>query len=253
MDCLTRVIEEESRGRGPVVVALSGGVDSSLVALAAHRATHGKAVAVTVRSELVAGREFTRAVEGAAFMGMEHHPLPLRLLDEPVVRRNGPDRCYGCKRAIFRMMKVEYGDHCLILDGTAADDDPARPGMRAVRENGVVSPLAKCGLGKAQVRRLAREAGLPMWDRPSDSCLATRIPQGISLNAERLKMVESMESFFHGLDAETVRVSHDNLVATVNYLPQYAEIIEKNRDKFAALIKRIGLRSCEYKEWRDES
>jgi uncharacterized protein len=251
LEGLVRIIGEKSRGREPVVVALSGGVDSSLVALAAHRATRGEGVAVTVRSELVAGREFTRAVEAAAFIGLEHHPLPLQALNESLVRRNGPDRCYGCKSAIFRMMKVEYGDRCLILDGTTADDDPARPGMRAIREHGVVSPLAECGLDKAQVRRLAREAGLPMWDIPSDSCLATRIPQGIPLNKERLKLVETMENFFHDKGVETIRVYHDNLVATVSYLPQYADIIENNRDKFAALIKGIGLRSCRYKEWRE--
>ena len=251
LEGVTRIIREKRGTRTPVVVALSGGVDSCLVALAAHRATDGEALTVTVKSELVAGREFSRAVEAAALIGLEHHPLPLRILDEPLVRRNGPDRCYGCKRAIFRMMKVEYGDHCLILDGTAADDDPARPGLRALREHGIVSPLAECGLDKERVRALAREAGLPMWDRPSNSCLATRIVEGIPLNVERLKMVETMESFFHARGADSVRVSHDNLVATVSFLPQYAEIMEKTRDKFAALIEGIGLRSCRYKEWRE--
>ena len=251
MEGLKRIISEAAKGRNPVVVALSGGVDSSLVALAAHRGTDGRAFAVTVRSELVPGREFSRAVEAAAFIGMEHHPMPLRILDEDLVRRNGPDRCYGCKLAIFRMMKVEYGDHCLMLDGTAADDDPARPGMRALREFGVVSPLAACGLDKERVRQIAREEGLPMWDRPSDSCLATRIPEGIPLSTDRLKMVETMETFFHEQGADTVRVSHDNLVATVSFLPQYSEIMKQTRDKFAALIERIGLRSCRYKEWRE--
>lgn len=251
MECLTRIIRDKSRGRSPVIVALSGGVDSSLVALAAHRAAAEKSVAVTARSELVARREFTRAVETAEFIGMEHHPLLMRILEEPLVRRNGPDRCYGCKRAMFRMMRVEYGDDCLILDGTNAEDDPARPGLRAVRECGVYSPLRECGLGKEAVRSLAGEAGLPSRDRPPDSCLATRIPDGIVLDVRRLGMVETMESFFHELGVETIRVYHDNLVATVEYLHEYSEIIERNRDKFAAVIERIGLRSCAFKEWRE--
>lgn len=250
MQCLTKVIRKQGRERRPVVVALSGGVDSSLVALAAYRALGDAVIAVTARSELVAHREFSRAVETAEHIGMEHHPLLLDLLGEAGVRRNGEDRCYACKRAIFRMMVLEYGDNCIILDGTNADDDPARPGLRAVREFGVFSPLRECGLGKARVRSLAKSAGLPHWDRPSDSCLATRIPTGIPLNSNRLEMVLVMESFFQDRGVEVLRVSHDNLVATVEYLPQYSEIIEKNRDNFAAMIEGIGLRSCQFKEWR---
>ena len=188
-------------------------------------------------------------MEVAEWIGIEHHPLLLRPLEEPGVRNNGPDRCYACKRALFRTLRLEYGDRCLLLDGTNADDDPARPGLRAVRESGVISPLARCGLTKEAVRALAREAGLPNWDRPSESCLATRIPTGTVLTPEALALVEKLETYFHERGIPSLRVRHDNLVATVEYPAQYAEIIEKHRDNFVAETRRIGLRSCRFKEW----
>lgn len=253
IETLTTLIESKASEKGRAVVALSGGVDSSLVAAAAYRALGDRCVAVTVRSELTPAREFTRAAETAEFMGIEHHALPMRALTEAGVRRNTPDRCYHCKQAIFRLMVLDYGDDTLLMDGTNRDDDPARPGLRAVREFGVYSPLKEGGYTKSMVRRMARDLGLPHWDAPSESCLATRIPVGMPLTADRLTMVETMESFFHRMGVETIRATHDNLVATVVYARQYAEILDKNRDSFAALIKRIGLRSFVFKEWTGES
>lgn len=243
-------IARRGSGIDHVVIALSGGVDSGLVAYAAHRAVGTKAVAVTVRSELTPRRDFTRAVEVAEHIGVEHHPLPLRMLDNALLRCNNDDRCYHCKKQILQMLS-EYGDSSLIVDGTNADDDPSRPGLRAVQELGVRSPLAETGLRKQEVRALAREIGLPNWNAPSESCLATRIPTGIPLSSRALEMVQAMESFFHDRGVETLRASHDNLVATVRYISQYTEIIDKNRDNFAALVEQIGLRSFIFEEWTE--
>lgn len=249
MDLLTSVIAKRCENVDLVVVAMSGGVDSSLVAAAAYRVLGRKCIAVTVKSELTAGRDFTRAVEAAEHIGIEHHPLNMFLLKDPQVRRNTETRCYHCKRAVFELMVLEYGDDTLIMDGTNGDDDPARPGLKAVQEFGVFSPLREAGLTKSAVRETAREIGLTNWNAPSESCLATRIPIGIPLNKERLDMVQTMESFFHERGVETLRARHDNLVATVEHLPQYADIMVKHRDSFAALIKRIGLRSFIFREW----
>ncbi len=236
-----------------VIVALSGGVDSSLVAAAAHEALAGRCIAVTVRSELTPMRDFTRAVEMAEHIGIEHHPLIVKVLDIDGVQGNQGDRCYHCKRAIFDLMVLEYGDDCIILDGTNSDDDPARPGLRAVREFGVFSPLLEVGLVKKQVRETAKGIGLPNWNTPSESCLATRISKGNTLTKEGLERVETMETFFHKLGVDSLRVYHDNLMATVVYLSQYADIMDENHDSFAALIKKIGLRSFIFKEWSSES
>jgi uncharacterized protein len=252
---LVRVLRERCRGVSPVVVALSGGVDSGLAAAAAVRACRDlpdtRVVGVTVHSELTADRDFTRAVEVAEHLGLEHHPLLIRMLDKAGVRGNGPDRCYHCKRAIFSLMRLEYGDHCLIVDGTNSDDDPARPGMRAAEEFSVYHPLAEVGLVKALVRDMARSLGLPNWNAPSESCLATRVAPGLPLSFEALDKVRRMESFLHERGVKTLRARHDNLVATVEYLPEYSEIIEKEREPLLALIKRIGLGSCVFKEWTE--
>ena len=243
MKTITGTMADRDPGHDRIIVSLSGGVDSSLVAAAALHAFGSRVVGVTVHSELTIPRDFTRAVEVAEHLGIEHHPLPLRMLEDKLVRRNSEERCYHCKKRIFKTMILEYGDDCMIMDGTNAEDDPARPGLGAAKEFGVFSPLAELGVGKQKVRQLARQIGLPNWNWPSESCLATRIPFGIPLSQDRLDKVDAMESFFHGLGIKSLRARHDNLVATVEYLPQYAEIIEKNRDKFAALIERIGLRS----------
>lgn len=246
------LIEHMSRcgaAHDQVVIALSGGVDSGLVAYAAHHALGLKCVGVTIHSELTPIRDVTRAAAVAESIGLAHHPVPLRMMGNKHLCRNTEDRCYHCKKQIFQMMISEYGDNCLILDGTTADDDPARPGLQAVREFGVNSPLAEMGMGKDSVRFLARSVGLFNCDTPSESCLATRISQGIPLTSEALERVQAMESFFHELGIETLRAFHDNLVATIQCKPQYTEIIMENRDKFAALIEKIGLRSYILKEW----
>lgn len=253
LDLLVHDIADRCRSAGPFLVAMSGGVDSSLVAAAAYRALGERCVAVTVRSELTVPRDFTRAVELAEHIGIKHHSTLFQALENPSLRGNATDRCYHCKRAIFDLMKRGYGEDCRILDGTNSDDDPARPGLRAVNEFNVLSPLKEAGMGKEVVRMIARGAGLPSWDRPSESCLATRIKAGVELTEKGLAQVRAMESFFHEQGVETLRAYHDNLVATVVCLPQYIDILNKSRDAFAALIKRIGLRSFVFKEFDSES
>ena len=233
-----------------VVVALSGGVDSGLVAAAAQAALGDRAQAGTVTSELTPARDRLRAQAVAAHIGIGHRLCPLSVLADPGFRENSAQRCYHCKRLVFQALRREFGPDSLLLDGTNGEDDPARPGLRAVREFEVVSPLCALGLDKEAVRALARERGLPNWNAPSESCLATRIPVGTALTATGLGQVEAMESFLHEHGVDTVRAYHDNLVATVEFLPEYAGIMEQNRDNLVALVHRIGLRSCQFKEWR---
>jgi len=242
-------IAERSGDVGCAAVALSGGVDSGLVAAAARLALGDRALACTVVTEMTQERDKERAIEVAGRIGIEHRLIEASALAVPEVRRNREDRCYHCKSLVFRTMQEAMGSECLLLDGTNADDDPARPGLKAVSEFKVLSPLADLGLGKSNVRALAFDAGLPNWETPSESCLATRIPTGVELSAEGLNRVAIMETFLHTLGLSTVRVRPDNLMATVEYLPQYAEIIENNRDKVMALAKKIGLQSCTFKEW----
>lgn len=251
LEHLAGLIVERTGPDGCAAVALSGGVDSGLVAAAAHLALGERAMACTVVSELTPQRDLERASAVAAQIGIGHRVLQVQALLLPKVQANRPDRCYHCKCMVFQTIRDSLGQHCLLLDGTNADDDPARPGLKAVSEFGVFSPLVAAGMTKGAVRGLAREAGLPNWDAPADSCLATRIRTGTPLTLGSLSQVAAMESYLHDIGLDTVRVHPDNLVATVEYHPQYSEIIDENRDKIVALALRLGLRSCVFKEWRE--
>jgi uncharacterized protein len=249
LEQLAKHIADRAGGVGKTAVALSGGVDSGLVAAAAHLALGPRVVACTVVGELTPERDRLRAVEAAERIGIAHRILPVPALSVPEIRRNGPDRCYHCKCRVFRAMRDVLGQDCLLLDGTNADDSSDRPGLRAVREFGVLSVLNELGLGKSHIRAMAFDAGLPNWDAPSDSCLATRIPLGVELTAQALGRVGDLENYLHSLGADTARVRPDNLMATVDYLPQYTEIMRENRDKIVAFAKKIGFESCTFKEW----
>lgn len=247
MENLVSLINEMVAGKERIVVAMSGGVDSALVAAALHRSAGSRAMAVTIESELTATHDGDRARLVAGNIGIKHYVLPVDVLGVAGVRENGADRCYHCKKSIFSRIIEEFGPD-MVMDGTNADDDTARPGLRAVAELGVVSPLKVAAMTKDMIRDAAREIGLPNWNTPSESCLAARIKRGVSLTKSGLSKVQVMESFFHERGVPALRIHHDNLVANVEYYAQYAEIMELNRDNFAALVEKIGLLSFEYKE-----
>lgn len=253
-DTLVQTVRDRTGPDDQLVIALSGGVDSGLVAAAAQAAWAGGAhdrppVAVTVRSELTARTDFERAEAVARHIGIKQVVITARMLDHDQVRRNGPDRCYHCKLALFDRVRERWGDDCVIADGTNHDDDPARPGLRAAREHGVFQPLKDLAIPKEGVRLLARAAGLPNWDAPSESCLATRLGQGTPLTRERLAKVEHLEAFWRGRGVRALRVRHDDMVATVEYSAQYAGIMKQEGDLFSVVIRSVGLEAVRYKEW----
>ena len=179
-----------------VAVAFSGGVDSAWLLHQAARYAR-RCTAYFVNTAFQPGFELEDAEQTARQVGAELRVLELDILSAPEVTANPSDRCYHCKKRLFTALAraaAEDGYHVL-LDGTNASDDAAdRPGMRALQELQVLSPLRLCGITKAQVRRSAREAGLSVWDKPSYACLATRIPSGEPIRAEDLRRVERGET-----------------------------------------------------------
>ena len=189
-------------------VAFSGGVDSAVL-LSAAAAYGRKAAAYFVRTVFQPGFELEDARETAGRLGVELRVLEADILAVPEVAANPADRCYYCKRALFtRLLEEAARDGFpVVLDGGNASDDAGdRPGMRALAELGIRSPLRECGIGKAEVRRMAREAGLRVWDKPSYACLATRVPAGTAVSAAALARVERGETALMALGFSDFRL-----------------------------------------------
>ena len=202
------------RALGSIAVAFSGGVDSTFLCKAAHDALGDRAIAVTVVSPMLPQSEIQAARYLASSIGIRH-----LLVDEPdispAVAENPSHRCYLCKRiefsAILRAAEKEAIAH--VVDGSNGDDlNDYRPGLRALSELGIGSPLREAGLDKATIRELSRHLGLPTWDKPAFACLASRIPYGERISAEKLRRVEQAEDYLRGIGMRQLRVrSHGDI------------------------------------------
>ncbi len=208
-----------------ILVAFSGGVDSALLLkLACMAAGKEHAVyAVTVRTRLHPSGDLEEAASAAEEFGALHRVLQIDELTEAGIETNPVNRCYLCKLGIFRKIKTlseELGAGC-ILEGTNADDlRQYRPGIRALKELGIVSPLAACGVTKAAVRELAEYLGISAAKRPSAPCLATRLPYGTKLDYGLLARIDEGERYLRGLGCYNVRLRAHELTKKVNADPQ---------------------------------
>lgn len=209
-------------GLGSVAVAFSAGVDSTVVLAVAHAALGRRAVGVFGTSPSVPAGDLQLARSLATLLGARLLERPTHELSDPAYAANAGDRCYHCKSELFdvcRRVAAELG-LAAVLDGTQADDlSDVRPGRVAAGERGVRSPLAECGLTKHGVRQLARHLGLPNWDKPEAACLASRLPLGTPVTAQKLAAVDQVESALRSLGFEQVRARHHGATALLQVEP----------------------------------
>ena len=210
-------LRERLRVIGSAAVAFSSGVDSTFLLRVAHEELGERVVAVTARSHSFPKRELDEATAFCRAEGVRHEVIDSEELDIPGFAENPPDRCYHCKKELFGRLLAFARENGLaaVLEGSNIDDDgDYRPGRRAIRELGIVSPLHEAGLTKAEIRALSREMGLPTSDKPSFACLASRFPYGERITAAGLERVEKAEQWLldAGLDLTQLRVrSHGDL------------------------------------------
>jgi uncharacterized protein len=211
-------LADRLRGLPSLIVAYSGGVDSAYLGVAATQVLGDRALCVTADSASYPERHREMARDIAARFGLRHEIIATRELSRPEYRANAPDRCYYCKHELFTELTslARVRGIVAVADGNNADDrGDYRPGRRAAREFGVISPLDDAGLTKAEIRALAHEAGMPTWDEPASACLSSRIPYFSEVTEDKLEAIERSEAALRELGFRVVRVRHHGDVARI--------------------------------------
>ena len=221
-----------------VALGFSGGVDSAYLLYAA--LDHGAQVRpYFIKTAFQPQFELEDARRLCAQLGVELTVVELDVLQVPGVVENPPDRCYHCKRALFGRLRqqAQADGYTVLIDGTNASDDAGdRPGMRALGELSVRSPLRECGITKAQVRALSKEAGLFTWDKPAYACLATRVPTGEAITPETLRKVEAAEEALFSLGYSDLRVRVFHGAARLQLPGQQLERAAKEREAISQAL-----------------
>ena len=248
LDAKLLELEESLGSMKRALVAYSGGVDSAMLAVAAHRVLGDHAMAVTADSESYARGELEAAITIARQFGIPHRVVHTRELDNPDYASNPINRCYFCKHELFTHMRdiaVEEGVDYVLYGQNADDVGDFRPGAQAATEFGVRAPLQEAGMTKAEVRALARRWGIPVWDRPATACLSSRFPYGTPVTAHGLRMIDEAERMLRAHGFTQLRVRHHDHIARIELAPEEMPRIlsdEALRNTIAGELAGLGYR-----------
>jgi uncharacterized protein len=226
-----------------VLVAYSGGVDSTFLTHAAHWVLGEKSCAVFIQAEMEAGFQTAQAERWAEQGGFGWVKLHYQALEDPRFAANPVNRCYFCKLSILGLINQYAREHnfAVVLEGQNKDDQKDyRPGRQAVIETGTLSPLAEVGLTKAEIRSLAKALGLPVWDQPSSPCLASRFPYGLPITRQGLERVEKGEDYLHQLGFAEVRVRIHQDLARIEVSPEKVLQLVALGAEVSRYFKKIG-------------
>ena len=237
-------MKDSLRKMGKIVIGFSGGVDSSfLLKVSVDVLGIDNVVAVTIDSLIFSKKEIEDAKLFAENLGVEHIVLSVDFNGIDQLGNNRSNRCYYCKNYIFSIVKeqAEKKDFDFVVDGSNIDDlCDYRPGRRALKKLGVISPLVDAKIAKEEIRKLSKEMGLNTWNKGSFACLASRFPYGIRINKKNLEMVEKAESYLNNLGLRQFRVRYHSDVARIEVEKKDFNLVMENSDSIVNYFKKLG-------------
>ncbi|MGI6752367.1 MAG: ATP-dependent sacrificial sulfur transferase LarE [Anaerovoracaceae bacterium] len=247
MELKNKRLKDVLEGYGSLAVAFSGGADSTLLLMTARQVLGDRLLAITADSPLFSRRELSEAVGFCRDYNIRHKVIPFKLNEIEGIVENGPGRCYYCKRSLFKefLSVCEREGFYHLAEGTNCDDlKDSRPGLLALEELSIKSPLRYAGFSKNEVRRALREKGITTWQKSESACLATRIPTGEEVTEEKLKAVELAENALRDIGFDPIRVRHHGSVARIESNPSQGYLFfEKDMaERVYGLIGELGFR-----------